>query len=203
MTTETTAEVTEKPFEISTIGAKLPLVNEETASETDANSPKKPRESRVFNHGTGHVTFVQALKLITASRSTLARYANEGKLSFETDPKGNKLFQVTELERVFGKLKSPETDETSPADDEKDQLAPQEQDTETAVKMALLEQEIQFLREKAERAEQMAQDAKISADQWRQQAERATLILTDQRSQPEPQQPKRGILGAIFGGRSR
>lgn len=196
MTTETAPKIDEKPFEINGISANLPLVSEETEAVTEAEVSKKPRESHVFNHGTGKVTFVQALKLITASRATLSRYTKDGKISFETDDKGNKLYQVVELERVFGKLLAPETDETVSDEDDQDHEEQQQPNHETALKLALLEQENSFLRDRAQRAENEAQS-------WKQQAERATLILTDQRAQPEPPQPRRGILGAIFGGRSR
>ena len=195
MTTETAQKIDEKPFEINGISAKLPLVDEETNAETAAEVSKKPRESHVFNHGTGKVTFVQALKLITASRATLSRYTRDGKISFETDANGNKLYQAVELERVFGKLLAPETGETVSEVEGEDHEEPQQPDHETALRLALLEQENGFLRERAQRAED-------EAESWKQQAERATLILTDQRAQPATT-PKRGIFGAIFGGRSR
>jgi hypothetical protein len=208
MNTETDQINDEKPFETNEINEKPPLINEDTGLETDNISPKKPRESRVFNHGTGYVTFVQALKLITASRSTLARYANTGQVSFETDEKGNKLFQVIELERVFGKLKSFETDETNSVEGQKDHLTPQEIAADTTLKLALLEAENRFLKEKLEAEADKAKREAQNAEDWKNQCERMTLVLTHRPEpaltlEPELQtapEPKKGFFGRLFGG---
>lgn len=206
---ETLLEVTGEPHEIKDIGAKLPLVPEETELETEASDLKRPRESKAFNHGTGKVTFVQALKLITASRATLSRYTNDGKLSFETDENGHKIYQVAELERVFGKLKAPETDEEVSENEPSNHEEPAKPDHETVLKLALLEQENQFLRERLEaEAEKAKREAQNAAD-WKLQAERVTLMLTHRpeptpipEAQPEAsEQPKRKFLGIFGGGR--
>lgn len=213
MTNETTSETVsddeEKPFETNGLNAYSPLEHEETIPSQSQAVSKKPFETGVFNHGTGKVTFTQALQLITASKATLSRYSNDGKLSFETNEEGHKIYQVAELERVFGKLKSPETKETVSEEVQSNHLKPSEPDNETTLKLALLEQENHFLREKAEHAQREAED-------WKQQATRAMLMLTHQPTpaapvaaqeppapepKPEPPtQPKKKFLG-IFGGR--
>lgn len=195
-TPETASEVTEKPNETSDLALE-PIV------EPQNQVPKKPRETKVYNHGTGYVTFVQALKLISASKTTLSRYTKEGRISYETDDKGTKWYQVVELERVFGKLNSPGTDEQVPDEDAGNHEEPSEPNNETALELALLKQENQFLRERAERAETAAQD-------WKQHAERITLMLpqpktvpeTGEEPTPEPQpEPKKSFLQRLLGGK--
>lgn len=189
MNPETITADTGKPLEISDLSVEPTLEPDETVS-------KKPRESNVYNHGTGYVTFVQALKLITASRATLSRYTNDGKIPFDTDERGRNIYQVVDLERVFGKLKSPDTDETVSEEEGGEQEKPEQPNHETALKLALLEQENRFLKE---------QNAELrdNAEDWKQQAERAMLMLTHrpepatavQPVQPEPEPARRGFLG--------
>ena len=51
------------------------------------------------------LTITEAVKVIQASESTLRRDLKSGKVSFETDGKGRKQIDVSELTRVYGQLK--------------------------------------------------------------------------------------------------
>ena len=51
------------------------------------------------------LTFSQAAQVASASRSTIYRYAQEGRISVVRLPNGKRGIDVTELERVFGPLK--------------------------------------------------------------------------------------------------
>ena len=55
------------------------------------------------------LTFSQAAQVTSASRSTIYRYAQEGKISVVRTPNGKRGIDVTELERVFGPLKKLDT----------------------------------------------------------------------------------------------
>ena len=50
-------------------------------------------------------TLTEAVKVISVSQATLYRDLKKGKVSFETDGKGRRLIDVSELERVYGELK--------------------------------------------------------------------------------------------------
>ena len=50
------------------------------------------------------LTITEAVKVIPVSESTLRRDLKSGKVSFDTDPKGRKQIDVSELQRVYGQL---------------------------------------------------------------------------------------------------
>ena len=54
------------------------------------------------------LTLTEAVKVISVSQATLYRDLKKGKVSFETDGKDRRLIDVSELERVYGELKTPE-----------------------------------------------------------------------------------------------
>ena len=53
-------------------------------------------------------TLTEAVAVIPVSESTLRRDLKSGKVSFETDAKGRKQIDVSELTRVYGQLKTAE-----------------------------------------------------------------------------------------------
>lgn len=53
------------------------------------------------------LTLTEAVAVIPVSESTLRRDLKSGKVSFETDAKGRKQIDVSELTRVYGPLKPP------------------------------------------------------------------------------------------------
>ena len=57
------------------------------------------------------LTLTEAVKVISVSQATLYRDLKKGKVSFETDGKDRRLIDVSELERVYGELKTPEQSE--------------------------------------------------------------------------------------------
>lgn len=209
---ETSQEVTEKPLENSDLGAKPSLEPEETVSETEAASSKKPTENYTYRGGTAFVGFTQALKLTGTSRATLHRYTQSGKLSFETDEDGHKIYQVIELERVFGRLKSPETEQPVSSEGQRNQLETADEDPETTLKLTQLEAEKRQLeiqlaaeREKSRLLEQIAEREKEEAEKWHDQAKRLSLMLPAPATQtaPEPTSApdkSKGFLRRIFGG---
>jgi DNA-binding transcriptional MerR regulator len=209
---ETSQEATEKPTENNDLSVKPSVEPQEVVSETEEISSKKPTENYTYRGGTAFVGFTQALKLTGTSRATLHRYTQNGKLSYETDEDGHKIYQVIELERVFGKLKSPETEEAVSNEGQRNQLETADQDHETTLKVAQLEAEKHQLeiqlaaeREKSRLLEQIADREKEEAEKWHRQAERLSLMLpapattTAPEPTPEPEKSK-GFLRRIFGG---
>ena len=65
------------------------------------------------------LTITEAVKIIPVSESTLRRDLKSGKVSFETDQKGRKQIDVSELQRVYEQLKT-QNGSQPPTDDSAD-----------------------------------------------------------------------------------
>ena len=61
------------------------------------------------------LTITEAVKVIPVSESTLRRDLKSGKVSFDTDGKGRKQIDVSELTRVYGQLKQSNGTQPPPA----------------------------------------------------------------------------------------
>jgi DNA-binding transcriptional MerR regulator len=121
----------------------------------------------------------EAAKLTGKSQSTIHRAAETGKLSAGKNENGDRVFDVAELERVYG-LKAPDED-TDDRRNDADESPRQE------TQIALLEMELQQARDRlADRDERVAElkalveDARRDRDHWREQANK--LLITDQRN---------------------
>ena len=118
-----------------------------------------------------------------------------------TDENGHKLFQIVELERIFGKLKSPETDEIGSIDDEKDHLAPHEQGNEIALKIAKLEADKQLLEALLDAEKEKGRLLEQNADDLRQSLKMLTYRpQTTPAAAPKQSQQPKGFLARLFGG---
>ena len=53
------------------------------------------------------LTVTEAVKVVPVSQATLYRDLKKGKVSFETNGKDRRLIDISELERAYGKLKTP------------------------------------------------------------------------------------------------
>ena len=104
------------------------------------------------------LTLTEAVKVISVSQATLYRDLKKGKVSFETNGKDRRLIDVSELERVYGELKTPEqsgkgSENTAETIIEKSQvLSLTNNDNQ---KIAMLETQVQELKDQitAEREE--------------------------------------------------
>ena len=105
------------------------------------------------------LTLTEAVKIIPVSQATLYRDLKKGKVSFETNGKDRRLIDVSELERVYGELKTPEqsgkgSENTAETIIEKSQvLSLTNNDNQN--KIAMLETQVQELKDQitAEREE--------------------------------------------------
>jgi DNA-binding transcriptional MerR regulator len=197
-----------KTIENNEIGAKLPPSREEKPFLETENSSVKTLENYVFKDGKAFVGHSLALKLTGSNPATLHRYTKAGKLSYDKDENGHKIYQVAELERVFQKLKPMETSDNVSNEGEREQLKTTEADFENALKIANLESENRKLEILLEAEREKGRLLERNADDLRQ----AMKMLT-YRPEPVPQptaqtqpiaepaaQPKKKFLG-IFGGR--
>ena len=55
------------------------------------------------------VTVSEAVELIEPSKSTLYRHMENGTVSYTTDARGQKVINISELQRIYGTLKKTES----------------------------------------------------------------------------------------------
>jgi chromosome segregation ATPase len=122
----------------------------------------------------------RAAELTGRSKSTIQRAMNNGKISYEIDPNGRRLIDVSELDRAFGLMSSGGS-------------APQNSSIEAELEKAssLLEAErlkmrIKMLEAQLESAEVQIEDLKGQRDQWQRQA--SQVLLTSQYSQKQAEE---------------
>lgn len=116
------------------------------------------------------VGLTEAAKLTGKNPSTITRARRKGRLSARTDESGTALFDIAELERVFGPLTRPDDARTSANAVQSATAHEAQQRVHDAQKQAL-QQQIDLLRDQLD-------DVRRDRDHWRQQA---TALLTDQR----------------------
>ena len=161
----------------------------EKPDETDSNSPPPYK-----------VGLNEAARLTGASKTTILKYAEDGTLSWELNPQRKKVYEVSELQRVFPKMKV----QTSADKEQVDHAEPEVKPNDTAHKLALLEQENRFLKEKLEAESEKASREAQNAQDWKNQCERMTLMLTH-RPEPTPSpapvmEHRKGFFARLFGG---
>ena len=120
------------------------------------------------------VGLTEAARLTGKDASTITRACQSGKLSFSKDEHGARLFDIAELERVYGTLRLPE-EQTDPASASLD----------LAVITEALERahaaEVQGLKREISRLEDQIRLLEAQCSQWQGQAAQITRLLTDQR----------------------
>jgi hypothetical protein len=142
------------------------------------------------------VGLTEAARLTGKDASTITRACQSGRLSFTKDETGARVFDIAELERVYGKLNLPEEDsQPVPAAD----LAAVTEALERAHAA-----EVQGLQREVRRLEDQVRLLETQCSQWQGQAAQITRLLTDQREQatreaerrygPEPGPPSRPVL---------
>jgi excisionase family DNA binding protein len=123
------------------------------------------------------LTLGQAAKLAGVGKSTLSRAIKSGRLSASRQTDGSYRIDPAELERVY-ELKGPETDETGGATGGMVRDATPSKETPATPDV---DAQVALLREMLARADQRADELKADRDAWRSQAEKAQMLLTDQR----------------------
>jgi excisionase family DNA binding protein len=120
-----------------------------------------------------HLSLREAADACGASKSTILRAIQRGRLSATRDDDGGWQIDPAELHRVY----PPRTTRTGASTDAAGQSAPPPAPDATAV----LDAQLEALREVLRRADQQLADVREDRDRWRAQAEQATRLLTDQR----------------------
>jgi chromosome segregation ATPase len=133
------------------------------------------------------VGLTEAARLTGKDASTITRACNSGRLSFMRDDAGNRIFDVAELERVYGKLRTPEEQQ---AHDALGQDLTALHEAELRAKDA----EIAALQREKRLLEDVIADLRRDREKWQEQAGQVTRLLTDRREQEEWQVPELATL---------
>lgn len=112
------------------------------------------------------LSIAEAVKIIPVSESTLRRNLKTGKVSYTTDTHGNKQVDVSELERVYGKL--------TITDNQNDRHDNQNDGTDNHKIISLLEEQITDLKSQLVKAEKREQDL---MDMLKTEQEKTKLML--------------------------
>jgi chromosome segregation ATPase len=118
----------------------------------------------------------RAAELTGRSKSTIQRAMNTGKLSFETDPNGRRVIDVSELERAFG-LENTATHTNAPSVEQELEKAAVMLETER------LKMRIKMLEEQLDNTQAQLADLKDQRDLWQKQA--SQVLITSQYSQKQ------------------
>lgn len=130
------------------------------------------------------VGLTEAARLTGKDASTITRACNSGRLSFTKDEAGSRMFDVAELERVYGTLRTPEEQ----AHDAPGLDLTTLHDAELRAKDA----EITALRREKRLLEDVITDLRQDREKWQQQAGQVTRLLADQRELAERNWDRRG-----------
>jgi chromosome segregation ATPase len=123
----------------------------------------------------------RAADLTGRSKSTIQRAMNSGKLSYELDPNGRRVIDVSELERAFGLDNSSGASVSSSASVEQEL-----EKASSLLEMERMKMRIQMLENQLEAAETQIDDLKAQRDQWQKQA--SQVLITSQYSQKQAEE---------------
>lgn len=149
-----------------------------------------------------------AAEAVGISRTTFYRHLESKDIAYDMDENGHKLFDTSELIRVYGALHPP----GDPENVNRDAVA-QGADGVDSAELQLLQQRVQHLeeqrdseRERREQAEEREQEARAEAARLIGIVEKQTLLLNPPQqdagdSEPEPSQGTRpaGFFQRMFG----
>ena len=123
----------------------------------------------------------RAAELTGRSKSTIQRAMNSGKISYEIDPNGRRLIDVSELDRAFGLMGS-SGGGAAPATSVEVEL----EEASSMLEAERLKMRIRMLEAQLETAEIQIEDLKGQRDQWQRQA--SQVLLTSQYSQRQAEE---------------
>jgi len=142
------------------------------------------------------VSISEGARLADVSRSTLNRHIKEGKISRHRNGSGKPYVETSELIRFYGELSQPDRTESDSIGQRRTTMDGQ---LLSDVERELIKVQAAFDAEKVRReVEQERRElAEAETAKWQKQAERLTMLLTDQREHSDQQ--KRGLWARLFG----
>ncbi len=141
----------------------------------------------------------RASELTGVSKSTIQRSMNNGKISYEIDPHGRRIVDVSELDRVFGLRSAGNTASggTSPSTSVEQEL----EKASALLEMERLKMRIRMLEGQIEMMDTQIDDIKAQRDQWQKQA--SQVLITSQYSQKQAEELAEQIKERERRGRER
>lgn len=121
----------------------------------------------------------RAAELTGKSKSTIQRAMNSGKLSYELDPNGRRVIDVSELDRAFGLQQDSGPSNSTSVEQELEKAS-------ALIEMERMKMRIQMLENQLEAAENQIEDLKAQRDQWQKQA--SQVLITSQFSQKQAEE---------------
>ena len=140
------------------------------------------------------LNITQAAKATGVARVTIQRHIKRGKLSCEVIGSGQKVIDTSELLRVYGGLKSPDTPDAEAQRDRKVQR-------EAPDTVQMLRQKIEGLEREAEELRKDKEDLRQDKEANRKREEELLTIIKQQQTLLLPQTTgKKGGFWRVFGG---
>lgn len=137
----------------------------------------------------------EAAKLVARDRKTLYRLIKEGRLSATQDATGTRQVETSELLRVFGEIRQPETLSETPRDS-RATVSMRQHETVESEKIELLKAELEQLRIKDQMVElelKHAREVINVREEQIQDLRKALLLLEAPRSQAAPDPAPKGF----------
>lgn len=171
-------------------------------NETAANLFKRVASNglqpiETMEEPTMEVGINQAAKITRKNKSTIWRDTKSGVLSSKANGKGQRVYDIAELERVYGQIYDPDAPETNATEViavASNQPQPGIEAEKLALKLEFLERELTLVKDQLT-------EARSDRDHWRTQAETVLRALPAPTVQPTATEEKPGFLARLFGGR--
>jgi hypothetical protein len=137
-------------------------------------------------------TLGQAAKECQVSKSTLSRWIKKGRISAEPQEDGSFLIDASELNRIK-ELQEQAVARNSSGNSSMQRMEPPHETSVLQVEIEMLRERLNekdaTIRELRQDKERAIKDLQKERDEWREQAKRQTLLLT-QVQQEQPAQPR-------------
>jgi predicted nucleic acid-binding Zn-ribbon protein len=125
----------------------------------------------------------RAAVLTGKTKSTIQRAMKAGRLSYEVDEQGNRLIDMSELERVFGPLQDYTNTDTSSA-----AVKAELERSRDLLELERLKMRVGSLEDQLHTSQQQIEDMREQRDLWQKQAQQ--ILLTSQYSQKQAEDLK-------------
>ena len=145
------------------------------------------------------LNITDAAKAADISRTTMYAHIKKGKVSCEEDEEGNKWLDISELERVYGKLNTPNVQQDVQVNNAEQGLTPSE-----TGRIAVMEREIEHLNAQLKTEQERRQQAESREEEIKAEKTRLLGIIEKQTyllAAPEGREDstKTGFWKRLFG----
>jgi hypothetical protein len=148
------------------------------------------RPFRIFTHkpkeqAMSKVSVLKAADLTGKSKQTILRAMKSGRLSYELDDQGEKIVDLSELERVYGALGAKSTS------DSEAYIKAELQKAQDMLEVERMKMRVRGLEDQLHMTQQQLDDMRDQRDQWQKQAQQ--ILITNQMSQKQAEDLKQEL----------